>query len=101
MLLNQFNDGVEVRIAFRDELPSASMISGRDTDGSFDFAIYDDQSATEAFPHSGTYFGRKTSQAAVIERYLRLYDLVEHSSHSVVLDDGLIILASEQIKLAA
>lgn len=101
VLLSQYNDGIEVRIAFRDELPSASVISGRDTDGSFDFAIYDDQSATEVFPHSGTYFGRKTSQTAAIERYLRLYDLVEHSSHAVVLDDGQIILASDQIKAAA
>jgi hypothetical protein len=100
-LLGQHNDGIEVRIAFRDELPSASVISGRDTDGSFDFAIYDDQSTTEVFPHSGTYFGRKSSQAAVIERCLRLYDLVEHSSHTVVLDEGQIILASDQIKLAA
>lgn len=101
VLLGQYNDGIEVRIAFRDQLPSASVISGRDTDGSFDFAIYDDHSATEVFPHTGTYFGRKTSQTAVIERCLRLYDLVEHSSHAVVLDDGQVILASDQIKAAA
>lgn len=101
VLLNQYNDGIEVRIAFRDELPSASVISGRDTDGSCDFAIYDDQSATEVFPHSGTYFGLKTCQTAVIERCLRLYDLVAHSSHAVVLDEGQVILASDQVKLAA
>lgn len=101
VLSSQHNDGIEVRIAFREELPSANVISGRDTDGSFDFAIYDDQSATEVFPHSGAYFGRKTCQAAVIERCLRLYDLVEHSSHSVVLDEGQVILASEQFKAAA
>lgn len=101
VLSSQYNDGIEVRIAFREELPSASVLSGRDTDGSFDFAIYDDQSATEVFPHSGAYFGRKTSQPAVIERCMRLYDLVEHGSHSVVMDEGQVILASEQFKAAA
>ncbi len=101
VLLSQHNDGIEVRIAFRDELPSASVISGRDTDSSFDFAIYDDHSATEVFPKSGTYFGRKGCQMAAIEHCLRLYDLVEHGSHAVVLDEGQVILASDQIKLAA
>lgn len=101
VLLTQYNDGIEIRVALRDELPSASIISGRDTDGSWDFAIYDDLSATEVFPQSGTYFGRKSCQAATVERYLRLYDLVEHSSHAVVLDEGRVILASDQVKLAA
>jgi hypothetical protein len=100
VLLSQNNDGIEVRIAFRDELPSASVISGRDTDSSFDFAIFDDHSATEVFPQSGTYFGRKACQTAAIEHCLRLYDLVEHSSHAVILDEGQVILASDQIKLA-
>lgn len=101
VLLTQYNDGIEVRIAFRDELPSASVNSGRSTDGSCDFAIYDDLSATEVFPLSGTYFGRKACQAGAIEHCLRLYDLVEHSSHAVILDEGQIFLASDQIKLAA
>lgn len=101
VLLCQFNDGIEVRIAFRDELPSASVISGRDTDGSWDFAIYDDHLATEVFPQSGTYFGRKTCQTTAIDRYLRLYDLVDHSSHAVTLDNGVIMLVSDQIRLAA
>ena len=101
VLLTQYNDGIEIRIAFRDELPSASVLSGRDTDGSRDFAIYDDQLATEVFPQSGTYFGRKCCNTTAIEHCLRLYDLVEHSSHSVVLDDDQIILTTDQIKLAA
>lgn len=101
VLLTQYSDGIEIRVVFRDELPSASVNSGWDTDGSCDFALYDDLSATEVFPQSGTYFGRKACQTAAIERYLRLYDLVEHSSHAVALDEGLIILATDQIKLAA
>lgn len=99
VLLTQYSDGIEVRIAFRAELPSASMISGRDTDGSCDFAIYDDHSVTEVFPQPGTYFGRKACQATAIEHCLRLYDLVEHSSHSVALNEGQIILTSDQVKL--
>lgn len=101
VLLTHYSDGIEVRIAFRDELPSASVINGRDTDGSWDFALYDDLSASEVFPQSGTYFGRKTGQTAAVDRYQRLYDLVDHSSHAVVIEDGVIILATEQIKLAA
>lgn len=101
VLLAQHNDGIEIRIAFRDELPTVSAISGRDTDGSRDFAIYDDQVATEVFPQSGAYFGRKCCNAAAIEHCMRLYDLVEHSSHSVVLEDDMITLASDQFKLAA
>ena len=101
VLQAQYNDGIEVRIAFREELPSASMISGRDTNASCDFAIYDDLSATEVFPQPGAYFGRKTGQAVTVERYQRLYDLVEHSSHAAVLEDGRIITAAEQLKPAA
>lgn len=100
VLLTQYSDGIEIRVAFRDELPSASLVSGRDTDGSFDFAIYDDLSATEAFPTSGTYFGRKTGQSATVERYQRLYALIEHSSHAVAMENGQIILAADQLRLA-
>jgi hypothetical protein len=101
ILLAQYHDGIDLRIAFRDELPTASNISGRDTNSSYDFAIYDDQLATEVFPQSGTYFGRKTSQTANVENCLRLYELIEHSAHAVAVEDERIILASEAIKLAA
>lgn len=101
ILLSQHRNGIDVRIAFKDELPAASDISGRDTNSSFDFAIYDDQIATEVFPQTGKYFGRKTSQAAHVEKYQRLYELVEHSAHMVTVLDDRIILASEAFKLAA
>jgi hypothetical protein len=101
ILLAQCRSGIDVRIAFRDELPTASNSSGRDTNSSYDFAIYDDQVATEVFPQSGTYFGRKTGQAVNVERYLRLYELIEHSAHAVAVEDERVILASEASKLAA
>ena len=95
ILLAQFGDGIEVRIAFKNELPTASNLSGRDTNSSYDFAIYDDQVATEVFPQSGTYFGRKTSQIANVENFQRLYELIEHSSHSIAREGNRVILASK------
>jgi hypothetical protein len=102
VLLTQFGDDIDVRIAFRDELPTtANNLSGRDTNSSYDFAIYDEQVTTEVFPQSGIYFGRKTGQVANVERYQRLYELIEHSAHAVVIEDEQILLASDVIKLAA
>jgi len=101
ILLAQHRDGINVRVAFKDELPVASDISGRDTNSSYDFAIYDDHIATEVFPQTGRYFGRKTSLAANVEKYQHLYELVEHSAHLVTVLNDRIILASEALKLAA
>jgi hypothetical protein len=101
VLLTQCRDGIDVRIAFRDELPAASGISGRDTTSSYDFAIYDDQTATEVFPQTGTYFGRKTAQTANLDRYLRLYELIEHVAHSVIEDGERAILSTELLQTAA
>ncbi|MBC8019517.1 MAG: hypothetical protein H7X83_13515 [Verrucomicrobia bacterium] len=102
VLMTQFSDDIDIRIAFRDEIPTtASNLSGRDTNSSCDFAIYDDQVATEVFQQTGTYFGRKTGQPANVDRYLRLYELIEHSAHAVIKEDEQIILASEKFKLAA
>ena len=102
ILMTQFSDDIDVRIAFRDEIPTtASNLSGRDTNSSCDFAIYDDQVATEVFQQTGTYFGKKTGQPANVDRYLRLYELIEHSAHAVIKEGEQIILASDKLKLAA
>ena len=102
ILMNHYADNIEVRIALRDELPAtAGNLGGRDTNSSYDFAIYDDQVATEVFPHVGTYFGKKTGQAVNVERYIRLYALIEHSAHAVVMEEDQILLASDTLKLAA
>jgi hypothetical protein len=95
VLLPQLRDGIDVRIAFRDELPTASEISGRDTASSFDFAIYDDQVATEVFGQPGKYFGRKTREHALVANYQRLFELTEHSSHTVAVEDDRVILAAD------
>jgi hypothetical protein len=102
ILMIHYTDNIEVRIALRDDLPAtAGNIGGRDTNSSYDFAIYDDQMATEVFPHSGTYFGKKTGQAVNVDRYIRLYELIEHSAHAVVMEEDQILLASDTLKLAA
>lgn len=102
VLMIQHADDIEVRIALRDELPAtAGNLGGCDTNSSYDFAIYDDHVATEVFPQAGTYFGKKTGQAVNVERYQRLYELIDHCAHAVVMEDEQILLASDKIKLAA
>lgn len=101
ILLTQHADDIEVRIAFRDELSTTTgNLSGRDTNSSYDFAIYDDHVATEVFPQSGTYFGRKTGQRINVEQYQRIFELIEHNAHSVIMEDDQILLASDSLKLA-
>jgi hypothetical protein len=101
VLLPQLRDGIDVRIAYRDELPTASDISGRDTASSFDFAIYDDQVATEVFSQQGRYFGRKTRESALVGNYQHLFDLIEHSSHAVAAENDRIVLAADRLLLAS
>lgn len=102
ILMIHHADDIEVRIALRDELPAtAGNLGGCDTNSSYDFAIYDDHVATEVFPQAGTYFGRKTCQTTNIERYQKLYKLIDHCAHAVVMENEQILIASEMVKLAA
>jgi len=101
VLLNQQRDNVEVRLAFRDELPSTIDISGSDVNSSFDFAVYDDRTVTSVFAQTGKYFGRKTNHPEEVAKYLHLYERLEHSAHPVTLENDRIVLASNGIALAA
>ena len=101
VLLAQYRDDIDVRIAFRDELPSASDISNRDTNSSFDFAIYDDRVVTDVYSQPGKYFGRKTTETGEVAKYLHLYDLIEHSAHAVTMDEERIIPAGDIISIAS
>jgi hypothetical protein len=101
VLLTQYQDDIDVRIAFRDELPAAIDISGRDTNSSFDFAVYDGRAVTDVFAQSGKYYGRKSCQPAEVAKYLYLYELLEHSAHPVTVDNDRIIPAGEAIPLAS
>ena len=80
VLLAQHRDGIEVRLAFRDELPSTIDFSGSDVYGALDFAIYDERAVTVVYSQSGKYYGRKIAQQAEVAKYLHLYDRLEHSA---------------------
>lgn len=97
VLLAHKRDGIEIRLAYRDELPAPSDISGRSTISSFHFAIYDDQTATEVYDKPGKYFGQKTAQPAEVAKYLYMYDLIEHGSHPIVLENDRIVPASDAL----
>lgn len=96
-MVSQLRDGITVRIAYRDELPSNSDISTRDTSNSFDFAIYDDRVVTEVFGQTGKYFGRKTTQPAQLAKFLHFYSLIEHSSNAATLESDKIVVSGETI----
>lgn len=101
VLLAQYKDGIEVRLAFRDELPSAIDFSGSDVYGSLDFAIYDERAVTSVFSQAGKYYGRKTSQQQELAKYLHLYERLEHSAHQVCFEEERIVLASELLAQAS
>lgn len=94
LLLGQFRDNVDVRIAYRDELPTANDTSGRENTSSFDFAIYDDRVVTDLAMQSAKYYGTKTREASHLDKYLRLYDLIDHVAHAVVVQDEMITPAT-------
>lgn len=101
VLLAQHLDDIDVRLAFREELPSTVDISGRDTNSSFDFAVYDDRAVTDVFAQAGKYYGRKCSQPAEVAKYLHLFELLEHSAHPVTVEDDRIVPSSELLALAS
>ena len=93
-LLPQIRDGIEVRIAYRDELPTASDMRGRSATSSLEFAIFDDRVAVAAFSHPGAYFGRKTSDPVQVANHKGLYELVEHHSQVVIAEGDRVVLAA-------
>jgi hypothetical protein len=94
-LMQHIQGGINVRIAYRDELPTSSDFSGRDTNSSYDFAIYDGREVSEAFGPSGRYFGRKTTRPNEVVKFQHLYNLIEHISHTVTVENGAIALDAE------
>lgn len=98
-IMQQVRDGINCRIAFRDELPNAGDVNALFTSSSFDFAVYDDRTVTEVFGQAGKYFGRKTTQPVEVAKFLRFYDLIAHSSHAVTIEDEKISVAGELFQL--
>ena len=96
IILPQFHDGINIRIAYRDELPTASDFIGRDTSSFYDFGIYDDREAMEVFGQTGKYFGWKTTRPHEVAKFQHLYDLIEHSSYPLTLENDTIVMAAER-----
>jgi len=96
VLLPQIRDGIDVRIAYRDELPTESDMRSRNTTSSLEFAIFDDHVVIAAFSHPGAYFGRKTGEPTLVASHQRLYDLIEHHSHAVAAEGDRVVLAAER-----
>jgi hypothetical protein len=93
ILQGQFKDGIDIRIAFLKELPASSEIGGFEGNYSFNFSIHDDHIVTDVISQSSKYFGMKTKELSLVAKYLHLFDLIEHLSHSVVLENDMIVPA--------
>lgn len=91
MLRTHYEDGIEVKVAYRDELPAGGE-AGWTKDCSFNFGVYDDRLVVDVSAPA-PYYGVKTSQHGELARYLKLLDLVDHASHAVMLCDNEIIQA--------
>jgi hypothetical protein len=99
VLYGQFKDGVDIRIAYRKDLPASSDIGGFEGSYSFNFTIHDDHIVTDVISQSSKYFGMKTREPALVGKYLHLFDLIEHVAHTVVLENGMIVPATQTISV--
>jgi hypothetical protein len=84
LLKKHLENGIDVRVAFRDELVSSGD-TGWLRESSFNFAVYDGKVAVDVFPTPGTYYGVKTTNPAEVAKFIRVADLVEHAAHTVVI----------------
>jgi hypothetical protein len=89
MLRTHYEDGIEVKVIYRDELPAGGE-AGWAQDCSFNFGVYDDRLVVDVSAPA-PYYGVRTSQHAELIRYLQLFDFVEHASHAVMLRDNEIV----------
>jgi hypothetical protein len=83
-LINQLNDGIDVRVAYRDELPTERENIWSDK-CSFNFAIIDDRVIIDVYAKPGLYYGRKSSQPEEASKYERLFELIEHNAFKMTL----------------
>lgn len=94
ILTTQFRDGIDVRIAYRKELPQSGDMNSRDNAASYDLTIYDDRTVTDLAAQSGKYFGTKTRETSHVDRYLHVFDLIDHVAHAVAEQEGRIVPAN-------
>jgi hypothetical protein len=89
MLRIHYEDGIEVKMVYRDELPAGGEV-GWAKECSFNFGVYDDRLVVD-ISAPAPYYGIRTSRHEELVRYLRMLDLVDHASHAVTLRDNEII----------
>jgi hypothetical protein len=90
LMLNHLNDGIVVRIVFRDELPSGGE-GGWAAETSFNFAIFDDRFVLDIRKAQGPHYGTVTRAPPEIVKYRRLFDLTEHHSHKAIRQEGRVV----------
>jgi hypothetical protein len=83
-LTSQLSDGIDVRIAYRDELPPEGENIWL-SKCSFNFAINDDHVIIDVYAKPGLYYGTKSSQPEEVGKYVRLFDLIEHNAYKMTL----------------
>ena len=91
LLRTHYEDGIEVKLVYRDELPAGGE-AGWAKDCSFNFAVFDNRLVVDVSAPA-PYYGVRTSQPGELVRYLRMLDLVDHASHAVTLRENEIIHA--------
>jgi hypothetical protein len=88
VLMKQIKQGVDVRVAWREDLPVSVVASSGDIESSMNFAIYDDQVVLDVFVRPGKYYGFKTARQEKVKSYLNLFELINHSAHTATEKDG-------------
>ena len=92
ILLTQVSDGIAVGVVFRDEIPPAT---GWGRSNSFNFTIYDNRVVTDVDSAHRTFFGKKTRRPEEVEEYRRLFTLLDHSTHRIVLKNGKVAVVED------
>lgn len=90
LLLNHLNDGIGVRIVFREELPAGGE-GGWAAETSFNFVIFDERLVLDVRKTQGPYYGTRTRVPAEVAKYRRLYDLIDHNSQKAVREGDRIV----------
>jgi len=88
LLRTHYEDGIEVKVAYRDELPAGEV--GWAKDCSYNFGVFDDRFVVDVSAPA-PYYGVRTSRREELGRYLRMLDLLDHASHVVMLSENEII----------
>ncbi|HWI41482.1 MAG TPA: hypothetical protein VNX25_08345 [Verrucomicrobiae bacterium] len=92
LILSHIKDGIDVRVVFREELPSGGETTWI-RECSFNFVVFDDRLVLDVFKYPGTYFGMKTHHPSEVAKYMRLFEMIDHNSHqAVIAEDGVTVV---------